>query len=140
MADWIPWLKDYEVNVREIDEQHRELFLRLNELMDAVWDGKSKDAMKGLFEFTSNYAATHFAEEEGYMQGYGFPGYIGHKELHDEFKARLGDFLQEFEEKEVTTEMVVSVITALGDWTREHVRAVDKELGKFLSIKMQQKR
>ncbi|MGO9121022.1 MAG: hypothetical protein ACLQPD_25850 [Desulfomonilaceae bacterium] len=45
MGDWIPWLKDYEVNVAEIDEQHRELFRMFNELMDAVWDGKGKEAI-----------------------------------------------------------------------------------------------
>ncbi len=43
MAEWIHWIKDFEVRVTEIDEQHRELFRLFNELMDAVWDRKAKD-------------------------------------------------------------------------------------------------
>jgi len=46
MADLIPWMREYEVNIEEIDEQHQELFRMFNELMDAVWDGKGKDAIK----------------------------------------------------------------------------------------------
>jgi hemerythrin len=100
--------------------------------MDAVWDGKGKDAIKELLKFTANYAVTHFATEEGYMQRYGFPGYLAHKKLHDDFKADVVKSLQEIESKGATTNMVVSVVMQLGNWTRDHIRATDQQLGKFL--------
>lgn len=132
MAQWIPWMTAYEIKVAEIDEQHRELFRMFNELMDAVWDGKSKEAVKELLDFTANYAVDHFATEEKYMQQYGFLGFIGHKKLHDDFTADVVKFLKEYDSKGTSTEMVVSVITNLGNWTREHIRATDQELGAFL--------
>ena len=136
MGQWIPWLSAYEVNVTEIDEQHRELFRMFNQLMDIVWDGKGKDAMKEMLDFTVSYAATHFGTEERYMQQYGFPGYIDHKKLHDNFKADVLKFIKEYEENGASTEMVVAAISNLGNWTREHIRATDQKLGEFLSQAM----
>ena len=133
MGQWIPWLPAYEVKVAEIDEQHKELFRMFNELMDAVWDGKGKDAIKEKLDFTANYAVTHFATEEKYMQRYGFPGYVAHKKLHDDFTADVVKFLGEYESKGASTEVVVQVISSLGNWTREHIRDTDQVLGEFLS-------
>jgi hemerythrin len=139
MAQWIPWMTAYEVNVAEIDEQHRELFRWFNELMDAVWDGKGKDAIKDVLASTANYAVAHFATEERYMQQYGFPGYIAHKKLHDDFTADVVKFVQKYEREGATTEVIVSVVSGLGDWTRDHIRATDQELGKFLVSALQGK-
>ena len=133
MGEWIPWLTAYEVKVAEIDEQHRELFRMFNQLMDALWDGKGKDTIKEMLDFTASYAVSHFATEERYMLQYGFPGYMDHKKLHDDFTADVAKFLREYDGEGTTTEMVVSVVSHLGDWTRKHIRAIDQELGKFLS-------
>jgi hemerythrin-like metal-binding protein len=137
MGEWIPWLQAYEVNVSEIDEQHKELFRMFNELMDATWDGKGKGAIRELLEFTANYAVTHFGTEEKCMQRYGYPGYVEHKKLHDDFTAGVVKFLGEYDENGITTDMVVTVISGLGKWTREHIRDVDQELGRFLASRLQ---
>ena len=68
-----------------------------NELMDAVWDGKSKDAIKDLLEFTANYAVTHFKTEENYMQQLQYPGFSAHKKLHDDFVDGVIKFVQDYE-------------------------------------------
>ena len=136
MGQWIPWLSAYEINVAEIDEQHRELFRMFNELMDLVWDGKGKDAIKEMLGFTANYAVTHFGTEERYMQRYGFPGYLDHKKLHDDFAADVVNFVKEYESNGATTEMVVAAISNLGNWTREHIRGTDQKLSEFLSQAM----
>ncbi len=81
---------------------------------------------------TADYAVSHFAAEEGCMRQYDYPGYIGHKKLHDDFTAEVVKFVQAYESGGTTTEMVVSVITDLGSWTRDHIRAKDQKLGEFL--------
>jgi hemerythrin len=132
MGQWIPWLNVFEVNVADIDEQHRELFRMFNEVLDAVWDGKGKDAIREMLEFTTNYAVSHFATEERHMQRHGFPGYSEHKKLHEDFTADVLKFLHDYDRNGASTEMVVDVISSLGNWTREHIRATDQELGKLL--------
>jgi hemerythrin len=84
MEQWILWMNTYNVRVSGIDERHREMFRRLHELTDAFWDGKSKDAIEQLLDFTANYADTHFSAEEQHMKNYDFPVNVGHKKLrHD---------------------------------------------------------
>ncbi len=67
------------------------------------------------------------------MQRYGFGGYIAHKKLHHDFRTDVVKFIQVYDSEGASTEMVVSVISNLGNWTREHIRATDQELGKFVS-------
>lgn len=136
MDQWIPWMKAYEVDVTEIDGQHRELFQMFNELMSAVWDGNGKDAVKEMLSFTADYAVNHFAMEEKYMLKHGYPGYVAHKKLHDDFTADVVKFLKEYESGGATAEVVVSVVLNLGNWTRDHIRDTDQELGKFLSVQL----
>jgi hemerythrin len=132
MSQMIPWLPQYEVNVSDIDMQHRELFRMMNELLDATWDGKGKDFIKEALKFMAKYTVDHFATEEAYMRQHTFPGYIEHKQAHDTLTAQVVDFVKTCEEKGVTTETLVAVVLGLGNWTKEHIRGMDQELGQFL--------
>ncbi len=133
MGQWIPWLPAYEVNVPEIDEQHRELFRMFNDLLDAMWDGKGKNIIEEKLRFLAGYAVTHFSTEEKYMVKYNFPDYPAHKKLHDDFTAGVVDFLKVYERNGATTDMLVSAVQDLGTWTREHIRDMDQEMGKYLA-------
>jgi hemerythrin len=64
---------------------------------------------------------------------------IAHKKLHDDFTADVVKFVQKYEREGATTEVIVSVVSGLGDWTRDHIRATDQELGKFLVSALQGK-
>ncbi|MBI5250316.1 MAG: hemerythrin family protein [Desulfomonile tiedjei] len=133
MSQWIPWLSHFEVKVAEIDHQHRELFRMFNELCDATWDGKGKDSIKASIKFLAQYVVNHFATEEKFMTHHKYPRLPEHKKAHDDFTAEVTDFIQEHEDKDISSELVVSVIIKLGDWTRDHIRGMDQELGKFLN-------
>jgi hemerythrin len=132
MGQWIPWLSAYEVKVSEIDEQHRELFRMFNGLLDAMWDGKGKTVIQEKLQFLANYAVTHFTTEENYMVQYNYPNYTVHKKAHDDFTAGVVSFLKVYELEGAKTDMLVSVVQDLGTWTREHIRDMDQEMGKFL--------
>ncbi len=133
MGQWIPWLRHYEVNVSEIDYQHRELFRMFNELLDATWDGEGKDSIKESIIFLADYVANHFATEEKYMKQHDFPDYPVHKKLHDDFTADVTAFIKEYGIKEISSDLLVSVVLKLGDWTRDHIRGMDQDLGAFLT-------
>jgi hemerythrin len=133
MGQWIPWLPHYEVNVSEIDHQHRELFRMFNDLLDATWDGKGKDSIKEGIIFLADYVVNHFATEEKFMRQYEFPDYPDHKKAHDNFTADVTTFIKEYGIKEISSELLVSVVIKLGDWTRDHIRGMDHELGTFLA-------
>ena len=132
MGQWIPWLAAYEVNISEIDEQHREMFRLFNDLLDAMWDGKAKTVIEEKLRFLVNYTVTHFDVEETYMIRHDFPDYPAHKKAHDDFAAGAVSFLKTYEQDGATTDMLVSVVQNLGAWTRDHIRDMDQQMGKFL--------
>ncbi|MEW6350378.1 MAG: bacteriohemerythrin [Thermodesulfobacteriota bacterium] len=132
MGQWIPWLPQFETGFMEIDYQHRELFGMFNELLDAAWDGEGQQALKYSLTFMADYVVNHFATEERYMRHHRFPGYEEHKQAHDDFTAEVGAFIREYKDKDLSGSLVVKVVSKLGDWTRDHVRGMDKELGAFL--------
>jgi hemerythrin len=132
MAQWIPWLSHFNVNVPSIDRQHKELFRMFNELCDAIWDGKGKDHIGSGIKFLADYTVQHFADEEAYMKEYDFPAYLEHKKAHDDFVEDVSQFIGKFETEDVGSDLVISVITKLGQWTRDHIRGMDQELGSFL--------
>jgi hemerythrin-like metal-binding protein len=132
MGQWIPWLPAYEVKISEIDEQHRELFRIYNDILDAMWDGKGKSSVQEKMQVLVNHAVTNFTTEENYMIRYNFPNYAIHKKAHDDFASGIVNFLKSYELEGVKTDTLVSVVQDLGSWTRDHIRDMDQEVGKFL--------
>lgn len=70
----ILWTPDLATKVDEIDSQHRELFKRINDLLDACNQGRGKEEVQKVIRFLEEYVATHFGEEEKYMEKYNYPG------------------------------------------------------------------
>ena len=134
MADSVPWNDYYGIGVQSIDEQHRELPWQFNPVCDAVWDGKGRAAIKG-FLLLADYTQGHFGNEENYVKKHSFPGYAAHKKAHDALVGEMAIFIQRYETEELGSDVVVKVITDLGGWTRQYIRAMDQELGRFLQVR-----
>ena len=61
--------KDCMINIKEIDDEHSKLFQMINEAVDM--NNKLDDitgVSKSLIANLKEYAATHFAHEEAYME------------------------------------------------------------------------
>ncbi len=129
---WVVWSDDLNCNVAQIDEQHRELFRQFNELGEAIWDGKGKEAVGSLLSFLAEYVVKHFGDEETLMVTNQYPGYTTHKKVHDDFVAEVETFIKSYQEQEYSSALVISVLNKLGDWTRNHIRQMDREMGAFV--------
>ena len=131
----IIWTDDLATGVDEIDEQHRELFRRINSLLESCNQGKGKKEIDGVVRFLEDYVETHFSEEERYMTKYGFPSYSGHKSQHLEFIENLSGIKRKLDEEGPGLVVVVTTNQMLVDWLKAHIRKLDKELGAFLKAK-----
>ncbi len=131
----INWTDDLRVGVDTIDNQHKELFNRINNLLDACVQGKGREEIKRTSDFLSDYVISHFGAEEKLMVRYKYPDYASHKERHEKFKKEFAELKMKIE-KEAT-----GLLTTLGtnhlliDWWLNHIGKVDKFLGAFLSEK-----
>ncbi len=131
---FIEWSDRLVTGVREADEQHKKLVNLINELYDAMKAGKGKEVIdKALNELVS-YANYHFNTEETLMSKYGFPELSAHKKEHENFKAKVKEFLDKKAKGEAT--LTMEVMTFLKDWLVKHVMGTDKKYGPFLQAKI----
>ena len=85
--------KDCMINIKEIDDEHSKLFQMINEAVDM--NNKLDDitgVSKSLIANLKEYAATHFAHEEAYMESINDPELPLQKKEHATFTARVNEF------------------------------------------------
>lgn len=131
------WTEDLSVGVAKIDEQHKELFRRINSLVDAIKSKTCKYKISDVIRFLEDYIIEHFSEEEGFMTRHGYPDYAAHKALHEEFMQSFAELkvgLEEIEggKKPGSYDLSVETNQIVVDWILNHIARVDKRLGVFL--------
>lgn len=132
----IEWTEDLAMGVTEIDNQHKELFRRINLLLDACNQHKAKDEVGQTIEFLGNYVVEHFGHEERYMDFYGYPESVDHKEHHRQFINSLQELKDRFEADGPGAHIIIMTNRAVVGWLNSHIRNVDRLLGAYLRAKM----
>lgn len=130
------WTSDLATGVDEIDNQHKELFFRINQLFFASGTAKSKEEVVRLIDFLGEYVVSHFNTEETYMVMHHYPDYEFHKAQHTAFLNEFSDLKKRYQEEGATSHLVIVLQQRVFDWLRKHICKVDKVLGAFLKTKM----
>jgi hemerythrin len=131
----IIWTEDLSTGVGGIDTQHKELFVRINNLLDACDQRKGKEEVGRFIRFLEEYVILHFAEEEKHMAAHGYQGLAAHKQEHAQFTEKLSALKQEFNESGAGIHVVLMAIRTSCDWLTSHIRRTDKAMGAFLKKK-----
>lgn len=129
----ISWNDKYSVQVNEMDNQHKELIIILNELYDAMSSGKSNQVLSSVLLKLLNYTRKHFAAEELFMHKCGYPGYESQKREHAAFITKIQEFQSSFNAGKITLSLDIS--TYLKNWLVNHISIEDKKYGAFASSK-----
>jgi hemerythrin len=131
----IEWKSDLAVGVKEIDDQHKELFEKVAALFDACNAGKGKEQIDSTIKYLQEYVVLHFNSEEKLQKQYGYPEYINHKAQHDQF---IKDFLElkaAIDKEGISGLLIIKLNKTLVDWLISHIRKTDKVFGVFLKEK-----
>jgi hemerythrin len=129
------WTEDLSTGSAAIDDQHKELFKRIDALLEACRQGKGKAEVSKVIQFLDEYVVTHFSAEEKYMEAHHYPELARHKALHLEFIENFGDLKRELEEEGPGVHLVVKTNQMVVQWLLHHIRKVDRALGAFLKAK-----
>lgn len=132
----LEWTIDLATGVDDIDNQHKELFNRINSLLDACRGGKGREEVKKTILFLDDYVVTHFANEERYMRRFDYPEYPAHTAMHKQFMRSFSELKAQFEREGAGVSLVVSTNRAVVEWLQNHIRKVDTALGGFLKTKV----
>lgn len=131
---FIEWSEKFLTGVKEADEQHRKLVELINELYEAMKQGKGREVLDKILDELVKYADYHFSTEETLMSKYGFPELAAHKKEHENFKVKIKEFLEKKAKGEVT--LSIEVMNFLKEWLVKHIMGTDKKYGPFLQQKM----
>ncbi|WP_436929662.1 bacteriohemerythrin [Halosimplex halobium] len=126
-ADWDD--ERYSTDIGRFDEQHRRLFGLLNDLHAAMDEGHSEEEIGDILRELERYTEYHFGDEEEFMQDCGYAMdcadcFYNHREMHEEFAARVAEFREKHENGEYVT---MEVLTFLRDWLDSHIAARDED-------------
>lgn len=127
----LEWNKGLSTGVPWQDRQHKELFKRLNKLLDAMNVGLGKNEVVRLFLFLDEYFVVHFDAEEKEMDRTKFPGTVEHLKEHTHFIEEMSRLKNEFA-KNPTSALVMQVKRRVVDWLINHIGDVDKKFGEFI--------
>ncbi len=125
------WKESLKTGITWQDEQHRELFEKINEFFEAMKRCKGKQAIDETVHFLEGYIEKHFGDEEAAMKKFRYPEIDAHLEAHETFKKMISDLKSGIVEGASTRQLVLTQ-TFLFDWFRNHVCKTDKDLGDFL--------
>ena len=89
MKNLIEWTPDLAVDVPVIDDQHKELYSRMNDLCNAIMEGKGRNEVGSFVRYLSEYTTFHFEAEEALMRQYEYPGYDAQRAAHRLFRERV---------------------------------------------------
>ncbi len=128
----VEWTNELATGIGVIDEQHKEIFRRIDGLLGACREGKGRDAVSGVLSFLENYVIEHFAAEEKIQRDYIYPEYKNHKAMHDAFMEDVAKLKQQFDKEGPSLTMVMSTNHIVVEWLVNHIKKVDKSLGDYL--------
>jgi hemerythrin len=129
----ITWDNSLSVKIELIDEQHKMLIQRLNEMSEAIEQNRGIEKIMKTLGFMIDYTDFHFSTEEKHMTEQNYPAKAVHHDQHEEFKTVLNNLIEDFEEEGATKALATSIDTFLVNWLINHIKGSDVEFGKFLN-------
>jgi hemerythrin len=121
----IQWEQSYSVNVREIDDQHKNFIDLLNRSYNLINSGSNKENLKSILADLISYAKNHFETEEKYFDLYKYKNSAEHKEEHRKLERQVLDFQNDFLSGK--KDIIVELINFLEDWLVDHLDNQDKK-------------
>ena len=129
----IYWTPKLAVGVPQIDDEHKELFLRINTLLDAMAASRARHQIEPLLRFLDEYIDVHFGGEAALMRVHRYPEAAEHLGQHAYFVAEFQKLSAEAKEGGPSALLTIKLNKLLCDWLRDHIGSTDKKFGVFLA-------
>lgn len=131
------WKEEFSVNIKSIDEQHKELFKIGNSLYEivSIKDGVDRyDEIVEILHKLMDYAEYHFDFEEKLLEENGFPHLKQHRRQHDSFIQKVRSIDErDIDEKQKTIGM--DLIIFIANWIENHILKTDMEYKEYMNDK-----
>lgn len=129
------WKDKYELGFPLIDNQHKELFRRIDAFLQVVrsadpWQSKVQQVQETL-NFMNSYVVEHFRDEEDYQRSIGYPGFEDHRRLHQEMVNYVTQVSKEFASSGYNEQLAQQLAGKLLAWLINHVASEDVHIASY---------
>ena len=126
----VVWQQDYAMGCRVIDTQHRQLFERGNQLIEAMTQGAAKDQVESkIAEFVA-LAEDHFRSEEAILAGSPFPDQAAHRDQHRQLIERATTLMERHQRGQLETLELLNFIVY--ELTAQHMLGEDRKFRRYV--------
>jgi len=126
------WTSELSTGVTEIDNQHKEIFSRFDQLSAACSEGRGKEEVMRLLQFLEDYVKEHFTAEERLQIRNSYPDYAAHKSEHARFMAEVARLAREYRAEGATLSLVILANKTLTSLLMQHIAKTDMALAEYL--------
>lgn len=131
----ISWKEHYNIGIGEVDRQHQELAVKLNEFLNACVNRNGIEKIMETLSILKDATVEHFETEERIMADFQFPDYEGHKKDHDDFVATVLELEKTIQNQGPAVISSLKLNRTLADWLVTHISKSDVKIGEFLKAK-----
>jgi hemerythrin len=135
MAQIVEWGPHLQINVPVIDQQNKELFIRIKNLIMSIGTGKTEEEVDEIVHFLDSYISTHFQLEEMYMEQCHYPNSAPHKAHHVEFIETVNHIKKNYKKKGGNLYFALQIQQEIVEWVTVHIGECDQDLGQFINSK-----
>ena len=127
------WNDKYRLGNAQIDMQHKKLFELVSDIVCACEEGSDVANLKKTLDFLVDYTIRHFSYEESLQLQYNYPGFSGHKKLHDDFKKTVNELVIKFTNNGSSAQLSSDVNRVVVRWLVNHIQKEDKLIGEYIN-------
>jgi hemerythrin len=124
----IHWTETLATGLSWQDEEHREIFGHIGNLLDAMESNRAGDVVGELFDFLDGYVIMHFGHEEAFMEQSQMPSRRRHMDRHQEFRDQLKELRTTHARQGASTYLIMHLQRWLREFVLDHIARLDKEL------------
>lgn len=124
------WKEEYKIGHEEVDSQHRELFEKIERLLNIALTADeevNKRECLDTVDFLAAYTVHHFETEEALQRQLNYISYPEHVKLHEQFKNTVLAYKKKVEE-DFSKETLKKFVGTLMTWLTMHVCGCDKKI------------
>jgi hemerythrin len=126
--------KQLLTGIEKIDEQHEELFRRMENMELALLSGLGESELNQLVSYLEDNITEHFRAEEDFMTRLNYPLNLLHRhvEQHNEFKTAFRQFMKKYRERGADKYLVIDFDRDIRKWREKHILKLDLDCAAFI--------
>jgi len=121
------WNDRLQLGVNEMDDEHKILISKINDLIAALesqYVKKDKTKLLKAFDAMAEYTIEHFRDEEKFLQSFEYPQFESHKKIHEKLLTQVGEY-RHLIANDNLDDMIL--INFLRNWLVSHIMGVDMQ-------------